>query len=96
MTKVVVDVNHVAQLANLKLTPAQSQKLQTQLPAILQYVNRIQQLKTDSVATTSQVTRLTNIVREDKVDSSRMFNQEESLSNARASHNGYFVVKSIF
>lgn len=96
MTKVIVDVNHVARLANLKPTLAQFQKLQAQLPVILQYVNRIRQLKTDSVAETSQVTGLTNIVREDRVDSSRMLSQKEALSNANATHKGYFVVKSIF
>lgn len=96
MTKIVVDINHVAKLANLKPTPVQLQKLQAQLPVILQYVNRIQQLKTDSVAATSQVTGLTNIVRRDKVDSGRMLSQKEALSNAKATHNGYFVVKSIF
>lgn len=96
MTKVVVDVNYVAQLANLKPTPTQFQKLQAQLPAILEYVNRIQQLNTDSIAETSQVTGLTNIVREDRVDSNRMLSQKEALSNANATPKGYFVVKSIF
>lgn len=96
MTKVVVDINHVAQLANLKPTPAQTTKFQAQLPAILQYVTKVQQLKTDSVAATSQVTGLTNIVRQDKIDSGRILSQKEALSNAKATHDGYFVVKSIF
>lgn len=96
MTKVAVDIGHVAKLANLKLTPAQLKKFQTQLPSILEYVSKVQRLNTAKIPETSQVTDLSNVVREDKVDSSRMLSQKEALSNARASYNDYFVVKSIF
>lgn len=96
MTKVAVDIGHIAKLANLKLTLAQLKKFQKQLPSVLEYVSKVQQLNTAKIPETSQVTDLSNVVREDKVDSSRMLSQAESLSNARASHKGYFVVKSIF
>jgi aspartyl-tRNA(Asn)/glutamyl-tRNA(Gln) amidotransferase subunit C len=96
MAQVVVDIKHIAKLANLQPTPAQLQRLHIQLPSILQYVTKVQQLKTNQVTETSQVTGLTNIVRQDRIDPGRMLSQTEALSNAPATHNGYFVVKSIF
>jgi aspartyl-tRNA(Asn)/glutamyl-tRNA(Gln) amidotransferase subunit C len=96
-TKITIDVvNKVAKLANLTITPSQQQQFASQLTSVLDYVSKIQTLNTSDVVETSQVTGLENVYREDVVDTDRMFTQEEALSNAKNTHNGFFVVPAIF
>lgn len=65
-----MDVKHVAKLANLPLSPDEEKKYDTQLTAILDYVDQLQQVDTAGVEPTSQVTGLTDVVREDAVQDS--------------------------
>ncbi len=88
-------MQHVAQLANLELTDTQAKKLATAFTETMEVVNRLQQLDISSVEPTHQVTGLTNRWREDEVDKSQEFTQEEALHNAAHTHNGYFVVPRI-
>ena len=89
-------VQKVARLAHLTITPQEQQKFATQLSSVLGYISKIQKLKTEGVEETSQVTGLTNVTREDVVDEKRMLTQEEALSNAKQSYEGYFMVPAIF
>lgn len=95
MTKVVVDINHVAQLSQLALNPAQTPTLTQQLSATLKTISLLDQINTSGIEPTSQVTGLTNVTREDTVDSTRMLTQNQALSNAKQTYNGYFVVPAI-
>lgn len=90
------EVKHVAHLARLNLTPKELRKFSGQLTKIFDYIGQIGEMKTEKVKETNQTTGTTNVTREDEIDTSRMFTQEEALSNAPASHNGYFKVKAIF
>ena len=66
MTQLTHDqVRHIAKLARLRLTDAEVEKFSTELTAILKYVDMLQEVKTDGVPPTEQVTGLTNILRED-------------------------------
>lgn len=85
---------HIAALAKLDLTYQNIKKLLTDLSAILDLVNKLQEIDTSRVSPTSQVTGLTNIYREDVVTPS--LTQEEALSNSKKTHKGYFVVPAIF
>lgn len=60
-------VQHVATLARIGLTPAEVEKFQTQLSGILDYVEQLNEVNTDGVEPTAQVTGLTNVTREDEV-----------------------------
>lgn len=60
-------VKHVAKLARLGLSEADTSKFQTQLSGILDYVEQLNEVKTDGVEPTAQVTGLVNVVREDEV-----------------------------
>ena len=62
------DVRHIAQLANLSLTDEQIKVFTSQLTQVLDYINKIQQLDTQGVIETSQVTGLENIFREDVIE----------------------------
>ncbi|MFH0750020.1 MAG: Asp-tRNA(Asn)/Glu-tRNA(Gln) amidotransferase subunit GatC [Candidatus Gottesmanbacteria bacterium] len=94
--KTIIDVAHIAALANLQITDAQKEKFSSQLSSVLGYMAKIQSLNTDGVAETAQVTGLTNVFREDIIDDKRTFTQEEALQNAKRTYNGYFVVPAVF
>lgn len=92
----VEEVKHLAKLANLNLTAEQLNKIPRELSSVIDYMSKIQSLNTTGVIETSQVTGLENIFREDEIEKKRMFSQEEALSNAKDTYNGYFKVKAIF
>lgn len=93
MTKAQIDIKHVAQLANLTLTDAELQKFEKQLDETLSYIANLDEIKTDSVNATNQVTSLENVTREDV--SKPSLSQEEALSNAKVKANGMFEVPQI-
>lgn len=88
-----IDVAHVAKLANLPLTPVEEKKFEKQLSEILSYVEKLKEVDTKNVETTSQVTGLENVIREDQTSPS--ITQEEALSNTKSKYNGLFKVKAI-
>lgn len=89
------DVDHIAKLASLPLTDEQADELRAQLGITLEYVSQLQSISTEGVVETSQVTGAENVFREDEIDSTRMFRQEEALTNAKRTHNGFFVVDRV-
>jgi len=89
------DIDKIARLANLPLNETQTNELTEQVGVTVSYVSELQTLATDNVAETSQVTGMENVLREDVIDESRMFSQEEALANAKRTHNGFFVVDRV-
>ena len=88
-----IDVGHVARLANLTLSKREQDKFGKQLSEILSYVEKLKEIDTKNVETTSQVTGLENVTRED--EATPPLSQEEVLSNTKSRHNGFFRVKAI-
>ncbi|KKQ28939.1 MAG: hypothetical protein A3H17_04155 [Candidatus Levybacteria bacterium RIFCSPLOWO2_12_FULL_37_14] len=88
-----INVPHVAKLANLTLKPEEEKKFEKQLSDILTYVDKLKEVDTKNVETTSQVTGLENVMREDEPTPS--LTQDEALSNVKNQHNGLFKVKAI-
>lgn len=91
-----MDIQHIAKLANLLIDADQEKLFIPQLTAILAFVSKLQEISTDNVKSTAQVTGLVNVYREDVVDQSRILTQAQALSNAKKTHNGYFVVPSVW
>lgn len=61
------DVLQVAKLARLQLTDIQIDKFSRQLNGVFDLFERIDRVKLEGVAETSQVTGLGNVLRDDKV-----------------------------
>lgn len=59
-------VEHIANLAKLKLTPEEVERFASQMTDILSYVEILGELDTKGVPETSQVTGLLNVSREDE------------------------------
>lgn len=88
-----IDVLHIAKLASLKITKNEIDKFESQLSSILDYIKKLQEVKTENIQATSKVTDLENITREDETISS--FSQTEAISGTKSQHNGLFKTKLI-
>ncbi|MBV8772818.1 MAG: Asp-tRNA(Asn)/Glu-tRNA(Gln) amidotransferase subunit GatC [Deltaproteobacteria bacterium] len=86
-------VRHVARLARLELSAAEEQSLQSDLSAILAYVDKLNQLNTDEVEPTVQVGESGTPLREDQVTNHPA--PEEMLANAPARSRNLFKVPKI-
>lgn len=82
------EVEHIAELARLKLSDEDATKYSRQLSAILEYVEKLQSVDTTNVEPTSQVTGLTNIMREDKIIESGI---ADELVKCAPEHDGGFI-----
>ena len=90
-----IPVSHIAQLANIPITTEEEQKLEQAFVETMAVVEELQRVDVEGVVPTFQVTGLENVMRDDVVDEERMFTQEQALANARAKHDGFFVVPQV-
>lgn len=88
-----INIKTVAKLANLHLTAEEEEKFSKQLEETAVYVDELEEVETDNIEATSQVTGLENVLREDIAKPS--LSQEDALKNAKDTHNGFFKVKGI-
>lgn len=61
------EVKHIAKLARLNLSDDEVKKFSGQLQGILEYIDVLNEVDTEGIEETSQVTGLTNVTEEDKV-----------------------------
>lgn len=66
MTLTLAEVDHIAQLARLKLTAAERELYRQQLSAILEYAARLQKLDTSGIPPTASVLPPRSVLREDE------------------------------
>jgi aspartyl-tRNA(Asn)/glutamyl-tRNA(Gln) amidotransferase subunit C len=87
------DVQYVAHLARIDLTPAEEQKLGAQLNSILGYIEKLKELDVSTVEPTAHAVPMINMTRPDEVRPG--LSNEEALRNAPAKAGGLFVVPKI-
>ena len=86
-------VRHVAKLARLDLTDEEVARFSTQLSAILDYLEKLNELDTDSVEPLAHCLPIHNIFREDVVTES--LDTELALENAPQHFENFFKVPKI-
>jgi aspartyl-tRNA(Asn)/glutamyl-tRNA(Gln) amidotransferase subunit C len=86
-------VENIAKLAKLSFTEEEKSKFVEQFNQILQYVEKLNELDMGQVEPTSHVLGLTNVTRDDLVQS--WLTQEEALENAPKKQDGYFSVPKV-
>ncbi|MFZ2948353.1 MAG: Asp-tRNA(Asn)/Glu-tRNA(Gln) amidotransferase subunit GatC [Desulfuromonadaceae bacterium] len=89
----VADVEHVARLARLALTPGEKELFAGQMDAILGYVEKLKGLDTDGIVPTSHAVPMENAFREDIVQPSLGLNK--ALANAPESTGTFFTVPKV-
>ncbi len=87
------EVEHIALLARVGMTPEEVERYREQLSNILENFQVLQQVDTNNVQPTSHSIALENVMREDV--SSDSFPQEEIVANAPQEEGGLFRVKAI-
>ncbi|HNP75371.1 MAG TPA: Asp-tRNA(Asn)/Glu-tRNA(Gln) amidotransferase subunit GatC [bacterium] len=87
------EVERIATLARLKLTEEEKNRYSQELSKIFDYMDKLQALDTAAVEPTSQVTGLTNVMREDVVE--EFDNVGGLLAVSPQSQNGFFQVPKI-
>ncbi|WP_342563040.1 Asp-tRNA(Asn)/Glu-tRNA(Gln) amidotransferase subunit GatC [Paenibacillus sp. FSL R7-0345] len=93
MSITVKDVQHVAKLARLQLSPEEEAVFTEQMNAILQYAEKLNELDTENVKPTTHVLQVSNVMRDDVVKES--LSQEEALLNAPEDEDGHFKVPAV-
>lgn len=88
------EVEHVARLARMRLSPEELERMRAQLSAILDYMTMLQEVDLEGVPPTAQVTGLSSVMRFDEVQPSLV--REEVLANAPDQAEGMFRVKAVF
>jgi aspartyl-tRNA(Asn)/glutamyl-tRNA(Gln) amidotransferase subunit C len=88
-----IDVPHVAKLARLALTPDEVELYGGQLASLLDFVDELRELDTDSIAATAQVIESRNVVRPDVIVPG--LSHEDALAGAPAAQIGFFRVPKI-
>jgi aspartyl-tRNA(Asn)/glutamyl-tRNA(Gln) amidotransferase subunit C len=74
------DVLHVADLAKIILTDSEITKFTTQLSAVLDYMNELNEVDTSKTEPTSQTTGLVNVYRDDVVSSEQSLTYDTPFS----------------
>jgi aspartyl-tRNA(Asn)/glutamyl-tRNA(Gln) amidotransferase subunit C len=87
------DVQRVAALARLRLSPEEESSLTEQLDDILQYMEKLGELDTSDVVPFTHAVEIVNAFREDKVTNEPAV--EALLANARERHETFFKVPKI-
>lgn len=87
----------MAKLARLGLTEQEVEKLQTQLSNILDYVGQLNEVDTEGVEPTAQVTGLINVTRNDNVKTHVLAKPEKLLDcSPLPIERNQIKVKSVF
>jgi len=86
-------VQHVTHLARIELDASSTKAFTRQLERILEYIKKLQEVDIEGIEPTSHPLKLSNVTRDDIPSAS--LTQEESLSNAPDSQNGFFKVPKI-
>lgn len=87
------EVEHIADLARLELTPAEKEQYRRQLADILKYVSQLQELDTTTVPPTSAIAGEKSSLRTDK--SKPGLSRDELLTNAPDTAAGQFRVPPV-
>lgn len=94
MALTTAEVEHVARLARLQLSPDELEQMRGQISDILAYIELLQEVDVTGVAATSQVTGLSTVMRPDAITGA--LPREAVLANAPDQRDGMFQVKAVF
>ena len=88
-------IQHIANLARLELTEEELEKYGGQLSAVLGYIDQLQEVDTEGIEPTAQVTGLVNVFREDEI---KVWDDSERLAAINESHeveDGFVKVRKV-
>jgi len=87
------DIEKIAELAMLKLTPEEKERFSKQLQEVLSYMEKLNELDTKNVQPMRHVLDMATPFRDDVVHPS--MERKKALLNAPSQENGYFKTPKI-
>lgn len=93
MELTVKEIEHVANLARLNLSQNEKEKMVKDIPAIIDFANKLNKVNTDGIQPTAHILNISNVFRKDEVRPS--FDREDILRNAPESEEGCIKVPQI-
>ncbi len=93
--KVDIDVDNVAQLANLNLSKEASKKMAEDMKSIVAFANELSEVDTTDVPVTAHVVPMKNVFRKDIPESGK-YTREELFANAKTKTEEYIYVPKTF
>jgi aspartyl-tRNA(Asn)/glutamyl-tRNA(Gln) amidotransferase subunit C len=93
MPEINLDIQYVAHLARLELTPEEQQEYGAQLANVLHYFQKLERLDVGQVEPTAHVVPIHNVTRPDLIQP--VLAHDEAMRNAPAQNNGLFLVPKI-
>lgn len=89
------DIAKIAKLAKLDLSSDDVLTFSSQLSNIISYIDKLGEIETEKIEPMSQVTGLSQILREDTSIPENTLSSSDALSGTEKTHNGYFVVDAL-
>jgi len=90
------EIGKISKLARLELTDNEKKKYAEELSVVLDYIEMLNEVDTDNITETCQVTGLKNVVREDKILACEEETKEKIIAQFPVSKNNLLQVKEIF
>ncbi|MBI2640455.1 MAG: Asp-tRNA(Asn)/Glu-tRNA(Gln) amidotransferase subunit GatC [Candidatus Sungbacteria bacterium] len=91
------EVEHISQLARIELTDAEKQKFEKELSAILEFVEKLNEVETGEVEPTTGGTVLENVMRPDEQTSQDLEGKSaELIGSFPDKKGGWTKVKAVF
>jgi len=87
------EVEHIADLARLRLTEVEKERYAEQLSDILDYIEHLEELDTDHIQPTASVLEMQLRLREDQTRPG--LSQDDVLGNAAETQDGQFKVPRV-
>ena len=94
MSLSIEEVKKIAKLARIELTPAEEKRHAETISSVLEFVNMLNEIDTEGVEPTAQVTGLEDVVREDVVKNSEI--KKELLAQMPQVSAGLLKVPDVF
>lgn len=95
MTLTKKQVEHTAKLARLGIAEKEKKKFSKELSAILEFVEKLNKVKTDKIKPTAHIIGLENVVREDKGSLKSKQETKGLIGLVPETKDGYVKVKTI-
>ena len=93
MASTTIDIQYVAHLARMRLSPEEEERFGAQLGQVLGYIEKLKQLDVTGVEPTAHAVPMVNVTRPDEIQPS--LPHEDAMRNAPAQANGLFMVPKI-
>mgnify|MGYP000029346997 FL=1 len=88
------DIEHMAVLARIKLTPDEKARISGQMGTILAYIEKLKEVNTDDVEPTAHVLGLKNVFRDDE-PAPKPLADHNPISDSPAHDKGHYEVPQI-